>query len=87
LMDHQALLRALSEGRLMAAGLDVFDQEPLDPSSPLLSRKDVIATPHIAGVTDTSYRSIANALAENVHRLASGEPLENCVNSDAVIQG
>lgn len=84
LIEHQALLGALSAGRLMGAGLDVFEQEPLDPSSPLLLRKDVIATPHIAGVTDTSYRSIAYALAENVQRLACGEPLENCVNWDDV---
>ena len=86
LMEHQALLRALSEGRLMGAALDVFDQEPLNPSSPLLSRTDVLATPHIAGVTDTSYRSIANALAENVRRFARGEALNNCLNWDEVMR-
>jgi phosphoglycerate dehydrogenase-like enzyme len=80
LIEHQALLRALADGRLIGAGLDVFEQEPLDPSSPLLSRTDVLATPHIAGVTDASYRTIASALAENVRRLHSGEPLENCAN-------
>jgi phosphoglycerate dehydrogenase-like enzyme len=83
LIEHQALLRALSEGRLMGAGLDVFEQEPLDPLSPLLSRADVLATAHIAGVTDVSYRSIAHALADNLHRLKAGEPLKNCVNWDA----
>jgi len=80
LIEHQALLRALSEGRLMGAGLDVFAQEPLDPSSPLLARTDVLATPHIAGVTDTSYRSIADALADNIRRLEAGQALQNCVN-------
>jgi phosphoglycerate dehydrogenase-like enzyme len=84
LIEHQALLRALTEGRLMGAGLDVFEQEPLDPSSPLLVRKDVIATPHIAGVTDVSYRSIAHALAENVRRMEAGEALKNCVNGKDV---
>jgi len=84
LIEHQALLRALSEGRLMGAGLDVFEQEPLDPSSPLLSRPDVLATAHIAGVTDTSYRSIADALADNLRRLEAGEPLKNCINRDAI---
>jgi phosphoglycerate dehydrogenase-like enzyme len=82
LIEHKALLRALSEGRLMGAGLDVFEQEPLDPSSPLITRTDVLATAHIAGVTDSSYRSIAGALADNVRRLESGVPLKNCVNWD-----
>jgi phosphoglycerate dehydrogenase-like enzyme len=80
LIDHQALLRALTEGRLMGAGLDVFEQEPLDPSSPLLLCPDVLATAHIAGVTDTSYRSIAYALADNLRRLEAGELLKNCIN-------
>jgi phosphoglycerate dehydrogenase-like enzyme len=84
LIEHQALLRALSEGRLMGAGLNVFEQEPLDPSSPLLWRTDVITTAHIAGVTDASYRSIAHALADNVRRMESGEPLENCINWNEV---
>ncbi|HKV55227.1 MAG TPA: 2-hydroxyacid dehydrogenase, partial [Candidatus Binataceae bacterium] len=84
LIDHQALLRMLSEGRLIGAGLDVFEQEPIDPSSPLLARPDVFATAHIAGVTDVSYSSIARALADNVLRLQKGEPLQNCVNSEAI---
>jgi phosphoglycerate dehydrogenase-like enzyme len=84
LIEHQALLRALSEGRLMGAGLDVFEQEPLASSSPLLARPDVLATGHIAGVTDASYRSIANALADNIRRLEAGEGLKNCVNWDDI---
>jgi phosphoglycerate dehydrogenase-like enzyme len=84
LLDHQALLRVLQEGRLMGAGLDVFEQEPLAPSSPLLGRQDVLATAHIAGVTDASYRSIAQALADNVRRLQAGEPLTNCVNCETL---
>jgi len=84
LVDHQALFQALSERRLMGAGLDVFEQEPLEPSSPLLSRSDVIATAHIAGVTDVSYRGIAQALADNIRRMEAGQPLMNCVNWEAI---
>jgi phosphoglycerate dehydrogenase-like enzyme len=84
LLSHQALLRALAEGRLMGAGLDVFEQEPLDPASPLLGRPDVVATSHIAGVTDVSYRGIARGVVDNIVRILAGQPPHNCVNWDAL---
>ncbi len=84
LISQAALLRALEQGRLCGAGLDVFEQEPLDPGSPLLGRPDVVATAHIAGVTDVSYRGIAQRVAANVRRLLAGEALDNCVNQDAL---
>jgi phosphoglycerate dehydrogenase-like enzyme len=80
LLSHQALLRALAEGRLMGAGLDVFEQEPLDSASPLLGRIDVVATSHIAGVTDVSYRGIARGVAANIVRILAGQAPHNCVN-------
>jgi len=80
LVCEEALLRALGEGRLQGAGLDVFGVEPLDPASPLLASPGLVATPHVAGVTDLSYRGIADGVASNVRRLRSGEPLLNCVN-------
>jgi phosphoglycerate dehydrogenase-like enzyme len=83
-VDQAALLRALESGRLTGAALDVFEQEPLDPGSPLAGRPDVVATPHIAGVTDTSYRGIAERVVDNLSRLREGRPLLNCVNADRV---
>ncbi len=67
LVDHDALLRALEDGPLAGAGLDVTEPEPLDPSHPLLHRVDVIVTPHVASATaagkDRIYRqAIAQAL-------------------------
>jgi len=78
-IDHEALVEALSSGSIAGAGLDVFWDEPTDPHDPLF-QQNVIATPHIAGVTDLSYDDIARGLAANVNRLRAGLPPINCVN-------
>jgi phosphoglycerate dehydrogenase-like enzyme len=84
LLDQAALLAALQSGRLLGAALDVFDREPLDPASPLLTRTDVLATPHIAGVTDASFNGVGERVAANILRLLKGEKLKDCVNGDAL---
>lgn len=84
LLDHHALLRMLSEGRFLGVALDVFEHEPLDPGSPLLTHPRILATPHIAGTTDASYRGIAAQVADNVRRLVEGRTLRNAVNMDRV---
>ncbi len=73
---YDALLAALRAGTIAGAGLDVFWTEPIDPGDPIL-REKVVASPHVAGVTDHSYRLIARALAENIERLRRGEPLQS----------
>jgi phosphoglycerate dehydrogenase-like enzyme len=80
LVDHDALEFALASGRIAGAGLDVFASEPPDLSQPLFSQ-NVVATPHVAGVTDVSYEGIARAVAENVDRLRRGAPPLHAVNS------
>jgi phosphoglycerate dehydrogenase-like enzyme len=79
LISEDALVNALLGGHLSGAALDVFGEEPLDPHSRLLTTPGVIATPHIAGVTDVSYRDIARRVAENITRLSSDSLLENRV--------
>ncbi len=81
LVVEEALLAAIDSGRLLGAGLDVFREEPLPASSPLLSRRAIVATPHIAGATDVSYEGIARGVAENTLRLLRGEPLRSCANA------
>ena len=75
LVDQASLVDALRSGRLAAAGLDVFAQEPPDPADALFSMPNVVVTPHIAWLTTGTFdRSFALA-AENCRRLAAGEAL------------
>ncbi len=75
LVDQAALAAALRTGHLAAAGLDVFAAEPADPADPLFALPNLVVTPHIAWLTTGTFdRSFAIA-AENIRRLAAGEPL------------
>jgi len=82
LVDTAALEEALAAGHLAGAGLDVVEDEPIPPDHPLL-RHYVLLTPHIAGVTDSSYTGIARAVAENIQRYARGERPLHTVNTPA----
>jgi phosphoglycerate dehydrogenase-like enzyme len=74
LVNYSAALEALSSGRLRGAGLDVYWQEPISPDDPILALPNVIATAHVAGVTDRSYAGITDAVIANIERLRRGEP-------------
>ena len=75
LVDETALLEALTEGHLRAAGLDVHAEEPVDETNPLLSLPNVVLAPHLAWLTpETLERSLGVAI-ENTRRVVAGEPL------------
>lgn len=79
LVDEARLAQALESGHLRGAGLDVFANEPLSQDDPLLAAPNLVVSPHVAWQTpETLARSLA-AAAENVRRLAAGEPLLNVV--------
>lgn len=75
LVDQAALVTALRSGHLAAAGLDVFAAEPVDPADPLLSLANVVVTPHVAWLTTGTFDRSFRLAADNVRRLAAGEPL------------
>ena len=64
-----ALRDALNAGKIAGAGLDVFDPEPIRPDNPMLSAKNAVLTPHVAGVTGESIRRAYEWAHENVRRV------------------
>lgn len=80
-VNEDDLLRALDQGAIAGAGLDVYAREPLDPTSPLLSRKNVIATPHVAGATRQNYEGVARIVADNLLLFKKGETPRFCINA------
>ncbi|WP_152364344.1 D-2-hydroxyacid dehydrogenase [Microlunatus speluncae] len=79
LIDSDALLTALREGRIGGAGLDVFETEPLPADSPLWSAPNLLITPHATpALPDRTQRALDIVLA-NIGRFRRGEPLQNAL--------
>jgi phosphoglycerate dehydrogenase-like enzyme len=79
-VDEAALIEALRAGRLRAAGLDVFEKEPVEPDNPLLTMPHVVLTPHIASISDVSNVERRREAAREVLRVLSGhEPRREAV--------
>lgn len=76
-IDERVLIRALKEGWIAGAGLDVTEEEPLPSDSPLYSMPNVILTPHISGVSVHYDTRLAGIFAENLRRFRAGQELRN----------
>ncbi len=81
-VDEAALVRALREGWIAGAGLDVFEQEPLSPESELWGMENVILSPHISGGTEIYNQRAAGIFCENLRRYLAGEPLMNLADAE-----
>lgn len=78
-VDEEALCRALKEGWIAGAGLDVFVKEPLPSDSPLIKMKNVVLAPHIGTYTVETRRRMALMCIENVRAVLMGNPPPNPV--------
>jgi phosphoglycerate dehydrogenase-like enzyme len=83
LIDEAALVRALEEGWIAGAGLDVFETEPLPPESPLWGMGNVIITPHYAGASPRYNERAMLIFLDNLQRYLDGKPLRNLVDKRA----
>ncbi|ELY3595844.1 glyoxylate/hydroxypyruvate reductase GhrB [Cronobacter turicensis] len=83
-VDENALIAALQSGEIHAAGLDVFEQEPLSKDSPLLTLKNVVALPHIGSATHETRYNMAACAVDNLINALNGDVSQNCVNPQAV---
>jgi phosphoglycerate dehydrogenase-like enzyme len=83
LVDDDALVDALRDGRIGGVALDVFTREPLDPSSPYWDLPNVIITPHTAGAMQDYWTPLIALFSDNLRRFERGEPLVNVVDKHA----
>ena len=80
IVDEPELVGALRDGRLAAAGLDVFAAEPVDTDNPLLELDNVVLTPHVVWYTQDTMRRYLVEAVDNSRRLRDGQDLVNVVN-------
>lgn len=82
-IDEQALAEALISGHLAGAGLDVFENEPLPPNSPLWHMPNVVITPHVGGLSERTRQRVFERFLENLRRFLAGEELLGVVDKEA----
>lgn len=83
-VDQKALYKALKEGWIAGAALDVFEQEPISMDDPLLELENVVLAPHIASATHETRSKMAEIVAENLLAFKRGEVPPTLVNKDVL---
>jgi D-3-phosphoglycerate dehydrogenase len=82
IVDETALIRALKEGRISGAGLDVLEKEPPDPQSPLLKMENVVLSPHVSFYSEESISELKRRTAKNVADVLTGKWPKSVVNRE-----
>ncbi len=83
-IDTDALVKALREGWIAGAGLDVFEEEPLPPNHPLTAFKNVVLAPHIGSATYEARHAMAELVAENLIAFYEGREPPTLVNKEVL---
>ena len=78
-VDEAALIAALQNGTILAAGLDVYEKEPLPTDSPLLTMPNVVALPHVGSATQETRHAMARLAVDNIIAAFAGRP-QNIIN-------
>jgi len=78
-IQEPALHSALVDGEIWGAGIDVFEQEPVDPNNPILKLENVVVAPHVAGKSYESYPRRVRFAFENMSRVWDGGAPESIV--------
>lgn len=79
-VDESALIEALRKGEIAGAGLDVFEQEPIDPANPLLAMDNVLVMPHSASYSEAAFSLLRTNAGKEEVRIAQGSMPMNLVN-------
>ena len=84
IVDQSALIQSLQTGHLGAAGLDVFEKEPLPADSPLLKMANVVALPHVGSATHETRLNMVRCAVENLIDVLNGGSSKHAVNPQAL---
>jgi D-3-phosphoglycerate dehydrogenase len=83
-IDQEALTKALKEGRIAGAGLDVLEKEPPDPDDPILDLENVVFTPHYASYSEEAYQEVREKAARQVVQVLRGQVPTCLVNREVL---
>lgn len=84
IVDEEALAKAVEDGILKGAAVDVFRHEPVEPDNPLLWVDDIIVTPHLGASTEAAQENVATATAKQVVAAFEEKPVMNALNAPSV---
>jgi D-3-phosphoglycerate dehydrogenase len=84
IIDENALLEALRSGKVAAAGLDVYEQEPLPEDHPFRNEENLILTPHLGASTAEAQESVGVEIAEAVAEVLQGGRIRNAINMPSI---
>jgi lactate dehydrogenase-like 2-hydroxyacid dehydrogenase len=84
LMDQNALIKALNEGKIEGLGLDVIENEPIDENHPLLAYENVVITPHTSAYTYECLSGMGDKVVTDVERVLRGETPDTVINTEVL---